>query len=85
MFLSKWRSYTTSICKRLLSCSKTSAGAFLNYSFILHLFVYLARRLQRSANQDPHFIDLSFFWQLFDFFEVNRGEFRQSLLPEVLT
>lgn len=61
MFLSKWRSYTTSICKRLLSCSKTSAGAFLNYSFILHLFVYLARRLHRILIHWSHFIDLTFF------------------------
>jgi len=32
-----------------------------------------------------HFIDVSSFWQLVDFSEVNRCGFRQSLFPKMLT
>lgn len=75
--------YITPVCRRLLSFVMSPA-AFLSFFYsVVRLF--FAKRLRRSVIHDSQSIDISSFWQLGDFSEVNRCEFRQSLCQKMLT
>lgn len=62
-----------------------SPAAFLNLLFSSVVLLFSTKRLRRSVIHDSQSIDISSFWQLGDFSEVNRCEFRQSLFPKMLT